>query len=326
MVTVVLGCDNNNGEDQKYQDGVAKVLEQGGCTVEKLPRGPNYFASYSYGQGGKDPKGKKGVFLIAAGLTSIVDLYYGGTSFDYAVFGIRQHINGIDSQKDMETKPISPDRHGDCLPVEDCNKLAGKTYKEINEITKDKCVAVTGGTPEELGKNILSALNGGTGTSSNGEEEEEEEDWGDRDNFTPHKGKIMEIKPYKEISSVSFDKSYDSPTGTGTIKTLYSSRDYRFIYKGVAMKLKLRRTCDKEWSATGLEEPNYDENEKFFKEHIPTPELLKELGIPDYRKMQRKASGTSTTTDTETEDSEDSSTSTSDNSNSSSSSSSSRNT
>lgn len=162
---VVLGCDRNNGEDQAYQDGVAQVLEQAGYVVEKLPIAPNEFASYSYGNNGKDPKGKQGVYLIAAGLTSIVDLYYGGTSFDYAVFGIRQHLNGIDSEDDMNTKQISPDHHGDCLPVEDCQKLAGKTYKEINEITKDKCVAVTGGSPEELGQSILAALGGQTGSA-----------------------------------------------------------------------------------------------------------------------------------------------------------------
>ena len=156
---VVIGCDHNNGEDKAYQDGVATVLENGGYQVEKLPIGPNHFASYSYSS---NAQGKKGVFIIAAGLTSIVDLYYGNTNFDFAVFGVRQHLNGIDSQEDMNTKPISPDRHGDCLPAANCQKLAGKTYKEINEITKDKCVTVTGGTPEELGQNILAALGGGT--------------------------------------------------------------------------------------------------------------------------------------------------------------------
>ena len=156
---VVIGCDHNNGEDKAYQDGVATVLENGGYQVEKLPIGPNHFASYSYSS---NAQGKKGVFIIAAGLTSIVDLYYGNTNFDFAVFGVRQHLNGIDSQEDMNTKPISPDRHGDCLPAANCQKLAGKTYKEINEITKDKCVTVTGGNPEELGQNILAALGGGT--------------------------------------------------------------------------------------------------------------------------------------------------------------------
>ena len=110
----------------------------------------------------------------------------------------------------------------------------------------------------------------------------------------------MEIKPYKEISSISFDKSYDSPTGTGNVEIRFRSKDYRFLYKGVAMKLKLRRSCDKEFSATGLEEPDYDEDEKFFKEHIPTNELLEELGLPNYRKQQRtNPTGTSSTNDTE---------------------------
>lgn len=133
---------------------------------------------------------------------------------------------------------------------------------------------------------------------------EDEEEWDDKDNFTPHKGKIMEIKPYKEISSISFDKSYDSPTGTGTVEIRYKPKDYYFIYKGVAMKLKLRRSCDAQWNATGLEEPNYDENEKFFKEHIPTDELLEELGLPNYRKQ--KPMGVSSSDDSSSDTSGDS--------------------
>jgi hypothetical protein len=159
---IILGCDHNNGEDQAYQDGVEQVLTNAGYIVEKTPIGPNAFASYSYSD---QAKGKQGVFLIAAGLTAIVDAWYGNISFDYCVFGIRQHLNGIDSQADMSTKPISADRHGDCLPVEECNKLVGHTYDEINEITKNKCVSVTGGSPEEMGQNILAALGGQTGSA-----------------------------------------------------------------------------------------------------------------------------------------------------------------
>ena len=159
---IILGCDHNNGEDKAYQDGVEEVLTNAGYIVEKTPIGPNAFASYSYSD---QAKGKQGVFLIAAGLTAIVDAWYGNISFDYCVFGIRQHLNGIDSQEDMSKKPISADWHGDCLPVEECKKLVGHTYDEINEITKDKCVAVTGSSPEEMGQNILAALGGQTSSA-----------------------------------------------------------------------------------------------------------------------------------------------------------------
>ena len=104
MATVILGCDINNGSNSKWQDTVAKALEKAGNTVEKLTIGPNYFASYSYS--GK-AKGKIGVFLIAAGLTALCDLYYVNTNFKYTYFGIHGDIeNGISSQNDFDTKGI----------------------------------------------------------------------------------------------------------------------------------------------------------------------------------------------------------------------------
>ena len=323
MADVVLGCDINSGNDASCQNTVASVIEGAGHKVEKLEIHPNAFASYSYDS---KAKGKIGVYLMADSIYSISDLYYGNTSFDYAVFGIRGDLGlpRMSTHQDFQNNPIGsdPDCNGDCA------KLSGKTYPQINEITKSKCVAVFGTSCQELGQNILSAFNGGSSTSSTGEEEEDEE-WNDWDNFTPHKGEIMEIRPYKEISSISFDKSYDSPTGTGNVNILYSAKDYKILYQGVAMKLKLRRSCDPEWSATGLEDPDYEENEKFFKEHIPTPELLKELGLPDYRKEQRhpSSSASSSTDDTSSNskkksDSKSSSSSSSDSSSSSSSSSS----
>ena len=164
MSTVVLGCDRNNGNDSNFQNTVAKALEKQGHTVEKLGIGPNNFASYSYS--GK-AKGKIGVFLIAAGLTALCDLYDGNTSFKYAYFGIRGDIgNGIASMNDFKTKGIHKDRHGDCIS-KSCNPFNGKTFPQINEITKAKCQAVYGGTPEEMANNIIKAMGGKTDSSSN---------------------------------------------------------------------------------------------------------------------------------------------------------------
>lgn len=162
--TVVIGCDHNNSEDQTYQDTVGQVLEQAGYQVEKLAIDPNAFASYSYD--GSKAKGKIGIYLIAVGLTSIADLYSGGTSFDYAYFGIRGGLNGIDTMDEFKTKSVHKDKHGDCTPAI-CNELDGKTFPEINEITKDKCQAVFGSTPDEMAQNLLAALGGQTtGTGS----------------------------------------------------------------------------------------------------------------------------------------------------------------
>lgn len=163
MSYVVLGCDRNNGNDSNFQNTVAKALEKQGHTVEKLAIHPNTFASYSYSS---KAKGKIGVFLIAAGLTALCDLYDGNTSFKYAYFGIRGDIgNGIGSMNDFKTKGIHKDHHGDCIS-KSCNPFNGKTFPQINEITKAKCQAVYGGTPEEMANNIIKAMGGQTDSSS----------------------------------------------------------------------------------------------------------------------------------------------------------------
>lgn len=158
MSTVILGCDTNSSNDSKCQNTVAKVLEKAGHKVEKLSIGPNSFASYSYS--GK-AKGKIGVFLIASGITAIADLYSGNTNFKYAYFGIRGDLKQprLSTMNDFKTSPISKDKHGDCTPAI-CNKLAGKTYPQMNEITKSKCIAVFGTTCQELGDNIVKAMGG----------------------------------------------------------------------------------------------------------------------------------------------------------------------
>lgn len=166
MANVVIGCDINNGNDSNFQNTVASKLEKNGHSVEKLTIGPNYFASYSYSQGGKNPKGKIGIYLIAAGLTSVCDLYDGNTGFKYAYFGIRGDIgNGIASMSDFKSKGIHKDHHGDCTS-KSCNSFDGKTYPQINEITKSKCQCVYGGTPDEMADNLIKAMGGETDSDS----------------------------------------------------------------------------------------------------------------------------------------------------------------
>ena len=164
MSTIVLGCDTNASNDAKCQNAVAKILKNAGHTVEKLSIGPNSFASYSYS---KKAKGKSGVFLIASGITAIADLYDGNTNFKYAYFGIRGDLKQprLSTMSDFKNNPISKDKHGDCIS-KSCNKLAGKTYPQMNEITKSKCIAVFGTTCDELGNNIVKAMGGDSSSSS----------------------------------------------------------------------------------------------------------------------------------------------------------------
>lgn len=284
MTNIILGCDSN-GNNEQWQNTVAKGLTDAGYKVEKLP-----IAASPFGNSGYQPKakGKIGIYLMAASLVSVTDLASNGWLYDYTYFIIRGDVSSlIKSENDMNTKGIPKDHHGDCTNKY-CNEWQGKTYNQINEIVKNKGQCLFASNPSEAVSKLLNAITGKplNNNSNTNNDEKDNNEWNDKDNFTLHKGNIMEIKPYKEISSISFNKSYDSPSGSGTIELPFKPKDYRFLYKGVAMKLKLRRSCDKEWSATGLEEPYYNENEKFLKEHIPTDELLKELGLPNYRKQK----------------------------------------
>lgn len=168
MSTIVLGCDENNGPsaDAAFQNAVAAKLEKAGHTVEKLSITPGAFASYSYGENGENPKGKIGVYLIAAGITSIADLYDGNTGFKYGYIGIRGDVT--DSMKtinDFNTKPISKDWHGDCTS-RSCNSFAGKTFPQMNEVVKSKLLIVFGATGDEMGDNIIKAMGGEVSSDS----------------------------------------------------------------------------------------------------------------------------------------------------------------
>lgn len=162
MSKIVLGCDSN-GNDKKCQDTVASILEKAGHDVEKLSIGPNSFAKYSYGEGGKNPKGKIGIYLMAGSLYSVADLHGGNTGFKYAYFGIRGDASPrFRTKKDFETKIVNKD--SDCKAI--CDKYAGNTYPKLNEKTKDKCICVFGATHKELGNALVKAMGGATDTNS----------------------------------------------------------------------------------------------------------------------------------------------------------------
>lgn len=152
--TIVLGCDSNGVNDSQCQQTVADALQNAGYTVEKLAIAPNPFADYSYSD---KAKGKIGVYLIAASLLSFLDA--GAANFDYNVLGIRGDVTDWGKEDGFNTKGVPKDHHGDCTMPE-CDKYQGKTYPELNEIYKGKCVAVPGETPEILAQNIIAALGG----------------------------------------------------------------------------------------------------------------------------------------------------------------------
>lgn len=163
MATVVVGCDENNGNDSSFQNAVVSTLEKAGHTVEKLEIQPNAFATYSYES---RANGKIGVYLIAAGITSIADLYDGNTQFKYGYIGIRGDVtSSMSSIDDFNNKPISTDWHGDCTSAS-CPKFAGKTFPQMNEVIKSKCKVVFGKTGEEMGNTLVKEIGGESTDSS----------------------------------------------------------------------------------------------------------------------------------------------------------------
>lgn len=164
MDTVAVGCDINQGNDHEVQDTVCQALEKANYTVEKLDIHPNAFASYDWGENGKNPSGKIGVYIIADGIYSIADRYSNSGGFKYVYFIIRGDLGRprMQSRSDFENNPIGADP--DCKGV--CEKLRGKTFPEMNEICKSKCHIVFGTNAQEMASELIKAMGGDTGTSS----------------------------------------------------------------------------------------------------------------------------------------------------------------
>ena len=163
MSTIVLGCDDNGYNDAEYQSTVASILEKAGHTVEKCAIESNAFASYSDGSNGKNPNGKIGIYLIAAGTYSIADATYGTSRFKYNYFGIRPECSPNWECSDFDTRPIGADL--DC-PSWLCSKIAGNSFKRINEIVKEKSMVVTGKDATEMGNNLVKAMGGEISSNS----------------------------------------------------------------------------------------------------------------------------------------------------------------
>lgn len=157
---VVLGCDSNGMNDEAFMNAVASKLESAGYTVEKLGIAPGPFAEYSYSS---SATGKYGCYLMADSIVSIAD-YSGatgganssGNSFKMAVFGIRTDVIPKLKGDGWSKYPLSPD--ADCTSV--CNKIAHKTYPEIEEICKQDTRIVSGSTGDEMGDAVVKALGG----------------------------------------------------------------------------------------------------------------------------------------------------------------------
>lgn len=148
--TIILGCDANTEDDSTVQNRIAERLEQEGYPVEKLAIGPNYFASTDYSS---KAKGKIGIYLIASGIFSIADAYYGSGQFDNYIFGIRGDFG--DRGATNFNLPIRAD--ADCTSI--CDKLNGKTFNQMNAMLQPYVAICGGADTDELANNIIDWLN-----------------------------------------------------------------------------------------------------------------------------------------------------------------------
>lgn len=148
---IILGCDANTEDDSTVQNKIAERLQAEGYPVEKLPIGPNYFASTDYSS---KAKGKIGIYLIASGIFSIADAYYGSGQFDNYIFGIRGDFG--DKGATCFNCPISAD--ADCTSI--CDELDGKTFNQMNAMLQPYVAICGGADTDELANNIINWLNG----------------------------------------------------------------------------------------------------------------------------------------------------------------------
>ena len=148
---IILGCDANTEDDSTVQNRIAERLEAEGYPVEKLPIGPNYFASTDYSS---KAKGKIGIYLIASGIFSIADAYYGSGQFDNYIFGIRGDFG--DKGATCFNCPIKAD--ADCTSI--CDELDGKSFNQMNAMLQPYVAICGGADTDELANNIIDWLGG----------------------------------------------------------------------------------------------------------------------------------------------------------------------
>ena len=156
-------------------------------------------------------------------------------------------------------------------PHESYQDTTGKTDKS----TVQKSSSSTSETEEESAEDIKKKQ----------KEEEEKESSEKEEEFHPHKGKIMGIKQYTQISSLNWDKSYDNPTTNSKLTLHYSRGDKeninKFVYKGASCKAKIRRSNEPQFTPTSIEETGLSEEEIREREHYPTKEQLEAIGVAE---------------------------------------------
>lgn len=166
MSSIILGCDEN-GNDASVRDTVAKVLREAGHTVEVLPVGPGNIQPEMMKS---SSKGKISVYLQANSLETYADwedgLKPGGYYHcKYAYFGLRGDLPNYESCREPGFHTMKLTHDNDRSDGYE-QRYAGMTPKEISDKCKQYYTIVPGASAEEIGNNLVKAMNGET-TDSN---------------------------------------------------------------------------------------------------------------------------------------------------------------
>ena len=173
MANIILGCDLNSvSSDQKNQSTVAKILEDAGHSVEKLAIGANNTQSRMQQS---SSKGKIAIYMVnGADLQTYRDFHDGITQgyyhAKYAYFGLQGYISPTTcSCKGAKTAKLQR-AHDDQSPVSYTAALVGMTTAQVCEKYKKAIAYACGSSPEELGKNLVKVIGGGSNSDGDGGE------------------------------------------------------------------------------------------------------------------------------------------------------------
>ena len=165
MANIILGCDRN-GNDESTRDTVAAILKKAGHTVDVLGVGPGNIQPAMMES---SSKGKISVYLQANSLETYADwedgIKNGYYHVKYAYFGLRGDLPELESCREPGFSTMKLTHDNDRSDGYE-QRYAGKTPKEISEICKQYYTIVPGATAEEIGNNLVKAMNGET-TDSN---------------------------------------------------------------------------------------------------------------------------------------------------------------
>lgn len=168
MADIILGCDTNRvTEDKKTLNTISSKLKSAGHNVEVLSVGPNYVQSAM--QKNRN-KGKVAVFLVnGADLQTYKDFYQGITRgyyyVKYAYFGLEGWISPSTCSCEGAKTAKLKKAHDDASSSSYTADIVGMTTEQVMNKYKSAIAYACGSSAEELGKNLVKVIGGGSNNS-----------------------------------------------------------------------------------------------------------------------------------------------------------------